>query len=689
VVRGDWVAARRLAERYLDAAPQDAGGWLILGRAWLGGDSASRTERLNALRHCRRAAQLDSLLLDAWDCVATAALHTGEESAARDALEELLWFEPRYPRAWERWLLLYRNDRNRAGVRTILRRHAADPVVRSWIARMFIEEERYDSSSAVLNELVALEPWNGAWLALRAQSAFEAGDTAAGHRFYERALEHAEVGGDLLWGQVVGIATPDEVRAWPHVPVPERGDFLRRFWARRNPDLFAARNARIPEHFRRLRIARRQYALLEPLAERNRTAAGRGFDASPSNAEQMFYQRCEARPMPSAPVRIRDQARDGSAELGGMRWNPLYRASDHQNIQPPGVLYLDPEVTRLLSMPYAADFRDVDTAVAPVGYNLLTGLDDRGLALLRFGEPRRRIVGSDNVEDPFCRIRDLERWTYDGVGEIRFFRPSAVSVGVQGSTRRSGDVVFRPMVTEQLRATVTTLTRDATSEPAPLEFGFWVVQFAARSGATVLVVVTTRGAAAAALVGPMSDTVHSVGADGVVRVQAPGGLHTLLVHAREGDSLGRRTVALHLRRFEGLAASDLLLARAWSDRPPTRDLMLARLGRTLTFPPGTVLRSYAELYGVPPRGGRVRYRALYRLRRTDDPAADARRDSLPGALALAFDRDAAGESEPVREWLDITPEQLPPGSYLLRLDTWTPDGRRIGRSQIAFTVADR
>ena len=63
-----------------------------------------------------------------------------------------------------------------------------------------------------------------------------------------------------------------------------------------------------------------------------------------------------------------------------------------------------------------------------------------------------------------------------------------------------------------------------------------------------------------------------------------------------------------------------------------------------------------------------------------------RRDSLPGAVTLAFDRDVAATSGPILEWLDIGPERLPPGRYLLRLDTRDSDGRRIGRSQIAFRI---
>src|SRR3989442_278827 len=70
---------------------------------------------------------------------------------------------------------------------------------------------------------------------------------------------------DVLWRQVVGIATPNEIGAWwAGVPPEAKGAWLESFWARRNPNLFASTNHRIVEHFSRLRYARKRYPLLHP-----------------------------------------------------------------------------------------------------------------------------------------------------------------------------------------------------------------------------------------------------------------------------------------------------------------------------------------------------------------------------------------------------------------------------------------
>src|SRR5439155_24743436 len=73
------------------------------------------------------------------------------------------------------------------------------------------------------------------------------------------------------------------------------------------------------------------------------------------------------------------------------------------------------------------DLREVDSTAARVGYNLSTGLDDRGLMYLRFGPPGKLVLGGDNSADPQCASNELERWRYAEWGEVRFSRPSAFS----------------------------------------------------------------------------------------------------------------------------------------------------------------------------------------------------------------------------------------------------------------------
>ena len=693
---GQYADARRVAERFTRATPADPRGWILLGRSLILPPTTSNLPRVQAIIALRRALRAEPGNAEALYWLARAGMLEGGadgEAVASDALRSLLADHPLYADAWDRWLVLYRSGRERERMRTILARHDSLPEVRARVARLLIEDERYVEADAILQGLLTLDGTQPDWLALRAQSAYEAGDTQAGWAHYAGALAHADRGAQVLWAQAVGIATPDEIRAWPHVAPESRGAFLRQFWARRNPDLFASVNPRIAEHFERWRRARREFPLQHPLDAYQRSAGGRALEAAPSIGEQLFYQRCEARENSADAVRQADVSGSMASNLFGRDWNPLYRrsAADSLGLHAPGSLYLDPEVVGLLSIPHARDIRDVDTTAARIGYSLATGLDDRGLMVLRWGAPRRRVIGSLNAEDQFCAIHDLERWEYDDLGVVRFLRPNAIDVGLRGGARSTGDMIFRPMQGAQWEATALGLTRDASSVAAPLEFGFWTVQFAAPDDpGTDVVVVTTRGWAAATLGLSSSDSGLGVrDSTGIVRLHGVRGPATLLVQASEHDSLGRQTVGLVVRGFVGETASDLLLARAWSGGEVTREAMLAHVSRALAYPAGTGLRAYAELYGLSPVAGRVRYRAIYQVVRTAHPDADVRRDSLQDAITLAFDRDVTAAWGTVAEWLDIAPEGLPAGRYLLRLDTRSTDGRRIGRSQITFSISAR
>ncbi len=364
-------------------------------------------------------------------------------------------------------------------MRAILAAHDTVPQVRFRIAQLLLEDERYGEADTILDDLLSVDSASTCWLTVRAQSAYENGDAVRGASFYRRSLAHAAAGGECLWSQVRAIASASEARSWATVPPEARSKFLEEFWARRNPDLFQATNGRVLEHFRRLRIARREYPLLHPLGMYHRTREGFSLEAAPSIAEQIFYQRCEARAYPHAPVQARDRARTPLPDIASSpaEANGLEEQSK-QGISAPGTLYLDPEFVRLISIPQSQDLRDLDTGVTQVSLGESAGLDDRGLTFVRYGAPADIAFGADNVEDHFCQLpNDLQRWTYRGVGTLRFFRPNVLFAGLQGGVRSTGDMVFRPMAAGQFEATSVVLTKDRTSVEAPLAFGFWVAQF--------------------------------------------------------------------------------------------------------------------------------------------------------------------------------------------------------------------
>jgi tetratricopeptide (TPR) repeat protein len=697
LARGDYRRAVDVASAYTFRHPDDPRGWMVLGRARLARPTHSAEHRLQAIWAFRRVVAAQPANLEAWDLMGRAALLLGGadgERIAGEAFEHLLALAPTDDDAWANWLLLYRGRSERARMREILARHDTIPEARARLARLLIEDEAYDSADVVLDGLLRDDPFEPGFLALRAQSAFEAGDDSTGETMYARALRSAERDDlSVLWGQVVGIATPPEIRTWQVGVHPAmREGFLTSFWARRNPDLFVGMNRRVAEHFRRLREARKRYVLLHPLNAYNRNDTTRALELRASHAEDAFYLLCEAQEFPGAPMRAEDRRRMPFPESGF--WLQQERRSLGSWASPGVPGDLETGGLPLLFAPYLRNIADIDTTASHAGYNLRTGLDDRGVMYLRFGPPTHRAVGAPNVEYNFCRIPDLERWDYPGIGQIRFFRPSAVSVN-GGSLRQQGDMTFRPQNDAQFGATAAGLTRDQTSVPASLSFAMWLAEFAHEddSSKTDLVVFVTRRAVAAQLVSAVSGLASSAqDSFALVTLTGSPGRYSLEVHARTGDTLGRVERMVRLRDFAGEPqVSSLVLTTSWPDTAVDRRGVLVRAQRDLTFAADSTVRAYCEVYGLPrTSAGTVRYRASYELYPTRDIAGDVGRDSLPGGTVLEFDRERQAAGRVAVEWLDLTPQLLPPGRYLLRLTVREPDGGpTIGRGQIGFEMVGR
>lgn len=701
LAQGQLDRAVDLARDYTAHHAGDWRGWYVQGEATLRRGGSSNLYRLQAIFAFRHALRLAPGSAKVWGAYGRAGLSLGSadgESIVHEAYEKVLALDPLYPGAWENWLKAYDSRSDRARMRRILRRHPDVPEARAHIAQLLIRDESFAKADAVLDSLLALDPREPEWLALRAQSALEAGDATGGLAYYDSALANAgRPGGEELWRQVIGIATPGEIRAWEAGILPaDRAGFLRGFWARRNPDLFAGVNERIAEHFARLRVAEKMFPDLHPLSSYKNRAMTRALDAAPSIGEQIFYARCEAQEYPGGAMRATDRAHLNSAVESLFADPGVWESWRH--IEPPGELFLDPTKVNIgaLDMPYGRNIQDIDTTAAALGYNLRTGLDDRGITYLRFGPPEKRAIGSPNVADQFCQLPDLEHWEYADIGTVRFFRPEAVVVGgaVGGWASTGGDEVFRPMNDRQFDATELVMTRNETSVPAPLSFGVWTAQFAGvRPDTTEVVVITTRGAAAAQLAAlirmagpPVEDTT------GVVVLAAPPGRYVLTTDAKLADTLGRQSERIAVQRF-GVTpgVSDLLLAPAWPDTLTTRALMLRNVQRDLVFPSGTTVRAYAEVYGLRPSAdGRIHYRVSYQIYPTSDVARDAQREQLSGGTRLSFDRDAPYTGRPITEWLNIAPSRLRPGFYILRVEVRADEaGPLIGRAQVGFHIVDR
>src|SRR2546422_198721 len=269
--------AIKLAERYTLRHGRDPRGFMILGDAHA---AHMPTGRFRALESYRQAKQLLPHDPEPPYRIALMGLWLGGDDGERiasEGLERVIELDPLYRDAWDQWLPLYRNAGGRRKMIERLQANTNDPVVQLRIAQLLIEEERYADADHLLDIGLTQDSTGPGWNALRAESALESGDTLAGIVFYHRALRYAvRDSANVLWRQVVGIATPSELRAWwAGVPPEAKGTWLESFWARRNPNLFASTNHRIVEHFSRLRYARKHYPLLHPLVSYHRSSSAR------------------------------------------------------------------------------------------------------------------------------------------------------------------------------------------------------------------------------------------------------------------------------------------------------------------------------------------------------------------------------------------------------------------------------
>jgi hypothetical protein len=472
-------------------------------------------------------------------------------------------------------------------------------------------------------------------------------------------------------------------------------------------------NRRIAEHFARWRVARREYPLLHPLIGFQREAAARALQLEPSPAERSFHVRCEITDAPGGVLSagfVRAIANYAwRAPAIGIQYRPMgptsqgserrwwWSAGDREaekerymlGVKATGALnpaLLDPLQDPIYPL-LGLDLRGADSVAARVGYNLSTGLNDRGLTILRFGLPDGRHLGGKNDQNPECNTTELEYWTYDDYGTLRFAKPVAFSEGL----RTLPEVVFRPMEFEQFALTKQVLVEDRTAVPAPLEFGVWTAAFPAlrTPGETDLIVVTTNGAIAASLVAEGDGSGIQIHRDGVAELTAPPGTYPLLVHAREGEVLGRQQLRVTLPRFTGDSAlSSFLLTKSWATPPTSRRDVLAHIQRDLSFVTGDTVRAYTEIAtpGGTPAG--LHYLATYLLLKTTDVAADYAKTDWPGAVKLEFERrSGASDRAMIPEVLDILPLWIPKGTYLLRLEVRAlPAERPLGRATVAFEI---
>lgn len=655
--------AIQLATQYTRDHPDDERGFLVLGDAYM---ARAVTGRYAAWKAYRRAGELNPRDPAAPYGQAMAGWYLGPpdgERLAREGFERVLAIDPLYRNAWERWSRLYRDDKGRRHLVSVLNKHTDVPAVTRWIAQLELELGNESEAASIAEDGLRRNPTDPVLLALAAQRAFDEQDWPTGWKDYQAALAHADQDStDFLWQQAMPIASPAEIQAWnAGIRPDQKPGWLQSFWERRNPDLFSQINQRVAEHFSRLRYVREHFdALAHPLGRRIRSPAYRRALNGVDLSERREYVDCEATSFTT---------RQSFADLGIVTEIPQDTA--YAYMVPPGF-----------------DLADLKSGVAMEDYERVSREGAQGVAYLRFGPPTVVLLGAPYGYKPECAHilpSDLERWEYPW-GELRFVR----------DPRGGNDMVLRPMSSAQMRAAQHLLWRDASTVPLDLEFGVWTVEFRDTLNAdrTAVLVVTTRGSVAAELIGAIGGStgvIQSTSSRAELR-QAPGE-YVLLANAVVVEQDGKRLLGRHetnitVRDLRGLSMSDLLLVPSWPDTAPVRAEALAHVLANLAFTTQDTIRAYSELYGLATERGRARYQATYDVLKTDHPAEDAAKVDWSGGSAFTFTRTAVPTAEGiVPEVLDLAPSMVGQGTFLLRLRVKDLVANRdVGEATSQFTV---
>jgi tetratricopeptide (TPR) repeat protein len=609
--------ARRVAQEAVRQAPDQPVALLALGRTYLEWPVVGRFRAWQLFEAAARRAPADPEPRY-WQ------MRTGQrlggvdgERLTRDAFFKLLAMTVAYRDMWDIWERLYRGEGHRRKALGILERRT-DRSARLRRAILLIELERYAAADSLLAELASRNRDDVTVLALRAQAAFEAGRTTDGESLYWRAVDRAGADtSDLLWRQIVAIATPDEEATYA-VTVPDRRPaFYRGFWARREPDLASPANERLAEHFRRLRTARRDFAL-----------------RFPSNH---FHKRPEARAL-MADVGPLILQRLGGLHASG--WIPGHSRLEDA-LQAAGV---------------GVDVRDLPEPDSVTRY-LRHGLDGRGLLYLRFGAPEERLL----TVGPGI---DVEAWRYTVDGEpvsITFARATA---GHASADVAGGDFVIIPSTRTEVHNVTVMLERDASALTADVAVAAWVGFFrAADPGLARLgfldVVLQPNADSAAVAVWDLGDQQLARAWDAApLTVSVREGVYRFGIDVRVGGRRGRlRDLFETPSLAPGWLAVSSVLAGITTDTAPDRramaslmppDRVIVRAGQPLTL--------YAEVYDLPTEGGIARYDVTYAFA----PLAGGNR------VTLTFPRTRAGATTMI-ERLVVQPGLVPPGTYRLTL----------------------
>jgi len=311
------------------------------------------------------------------------------------------------------------------------------------------------------------------------------------------------------------------------------------------------------------------------------------------------------------------------------------------------------------------------------------GLTAQGLIYVRHGAPDRRAnCVTDLARSGFAMPRcssflDAESWMYftpDGPLNILFGKGE----------------YFQPVTTEQVRNARVLIHTDRTSLPAPLVTHAWSAYFKSAVAGLTDTYYKARGDSAAVVLWDANGTPTRATGRDLLQLTVPPGRYDLGLDVDSAGVLGRiRRDDVTVRWFSPLRLELSSLALAPIDRNtplPDRETTLRGMPADLSYPAGTPLAAYLEIYGLATD---PTSRSHYHLRYSFEPVRSVFARLLGGAarpIVFEFDRDAIGAT--ATQQLVIEPDRLPPGRYRVTVAV-TDLSRNVKSESVALEIAIR
>lgn len=602
---GDLEGSKNILERYLRGDRNNYDALMLLAGVHLERPVVGRFESWRMFRRASEVRPDDPRPYYGQALVGERLGGADGERMIREALLRIWEIDPNYPGTWVLWEGVYHGPRQNLEAAGVLARHRGDPAADIRMVRLFIEAGQFGTADSLLVELEARGRDDAILWALRAETDFMRGETDAGIDAYMLALERVESDtSGYLWRQIEAIASPQEIVNHAGIEsVVAMTAFYRSFWEKREPDLTTEINERIGEHFARLGEARRLYRIRHPQSRYHRSARwrtiARGNIGQVRSATGQF-------------LRSNDRPLDGRRQAG----------------------VAEPD--------WDVGVREPDSLSRYRRY----GLDGRGLVLLRYGQPKTRLISSGRMNGG-----DVESWTYeiDGFDRVLTF---ARATGFAGF---GGEMVFFPIDETERHNSEVMLERDETAIHPDIHMDAWVAFFRADDGRGSLVYVRSHPDNSAVRIWDATwrSLSHASGR-GPLILAAAAGRHTVGIDFRDGDRMARLRKEIDVPRYASgtLSLSSLLISRTDSIRLD-RNHMAALMPATLTFRSDSAFTLYAEIYYLSPNErGMLEYAVDYAF--------------IPGdggdTVTFSFEKTSSATGVVV-DRLVIQPGRVRPGVY--------------------------